>query len=77
MDIIQDPDTSEVDFLLEVTRFTPGPVSESYAIESASDLEAVADHFREEATLVFGLACEQGAGGAFFLASAGLPGPRI
>src|SRR5688500_13563123 len=64
---MSDTVVQECGFLLEVTRFTPAPVAESYAIESLEDLEEALEGVAEEATVVIALACDDGAGGAFFV----------
>jgi hypothetical protein len=57
----------EGDFLLEVTRFTPKAVTETYSIEMPGDLDAAWSGCEGEETLVLALACDDGAAGAFFL----------
>lgn len=59
--------SQECDYLLEVTRFTPSPAAESYAIESLEGLDDALEGVAEEATVVIALACDDGAGGAFFV----------
>jgi hypothetical protein len=58
-------------FALEVTRFTPTPVTESFPVASLADLDAAIGRCAGEPEAVFGLVCDEGAGGAFFLFVAG------
>jgi hypothetical protein len=65
--IVMSDDADGPDFLLEVTRFVPDPLAESYSIKSEEDLESALEAYETEDTLVVALACDEGAGGAFFL----------
>jgi hypothetical protein len=62
---------SDAGFALEVTRFTPAPVTESFPVTSLADLDAAIGRCAGEPEVVFGLVCDEGAGGAFFLFVAG------
>jgi len=67
---VEDGET-DAGFTLEVTRFTPAPVTESFSIASLNDLDAAIGRYAGESEMVFGLVCDEGAGGAFFLFVAG------
>jgi hypothetical protein len=54
-------------FTLEVTRFEPTLCTDESPIESLADLDAAIDEHGDVQDVVFGLAADEGAGGAFYL----------
>lgn len=64
-------DNTDAGFALDVTRFVPAPVTESFPVASVADLDAALGRYSSAPEVVFGLVCDEGAGGAFFLFVAG------
>lgn len=64
-------DDDDLGFALEVTRFTPAPVTEAFPVASLAELDAIVRRHDGEREVVFGLDCDGGAGGAFWLFLAG------
>jgi hypothetical protein len=54
-------------FVLEVTRFTPALATETLPVPALADFDDTVRRYEAEPELVFGLVCDGGAGGAFYL----------
>jgi hypothetical protein len=54
-------------FALEVTRFTPTFTTELLPISTLADFDAAVGRYESDPEMVFGLICDEGAGGAFYL----------
>ena len=64
-------DDTDSGFTLEVTRFAPDPVTESQPVALRTEFDAAVGRYDAEREVVFGLVCDEGAGGAFYMFVAG------
>jgi hypothetical protein len=64
-------DSAREGFVAEVTRFRPEPVTATRPVATLAELDAVLADVEVEPTWVMGLACDEGAGGAFYLFTSG------
>ena len=60
-------DDADGGFALEVTRFRPTLTTTASPVASSAELDSIINQYADEREVVFGLDCDEGAGGVFYL----------